>query len=499
MKKTLMRTMLVVFCFLATVPICVHAETLNTEESGLKMGELSFNAIAGAALGVVVLAFCVLGIAKWIASTRLTRKVDEIYENVYSGEESAVFTSDKTAFCFAGKMLHSIFPKRELNDLLAKYAAAYKVYADFGGNVYSTFNYMKSNFKDFSENELYSMLALIMLNIDGIEQNEDCSIERIAPFERSARATVKCVETIAAHDEIFGMREDKVLGANDNPIFVEGTKGISDYLNSIVGEDGTEVSCLYKGTAYIKDEKLDIAYELSKYSVRDAETKIEICTLWFNPYGMKNCDKCIDGFVFKKSMPVDQVVSDDVKELDAPVNITAACIPSSGKPSITWTEVEGANKYFIYRSTSEDGAFVYQGSSVNTEYTNLTAKPGTCYYYRIKAAWMHEGCIQSELSATCSVTCALPCPIVVSGNEVTTGNVRLTWDAIEGATEYEAYRATSEDGTYTRMYTTKRTSYTNTSGVAGNTYYYKVRAIHRNRSASSAYSNIVEGTVIQKS
>ena len=72
------------------------------------------------------------------------------------------------------------------------------------------------------------------------------------------------------------------------------------------------------------------------------------------------------------------------------------------------------------------------------------------------------------------------------------GDPRLTWDKVDGASSYTIYRATTSNGTYTEMYTTKYASYTNTSAVAGKTYYYKVVAnSDRSSYATSAYSNVV--------
>ena len=71
-----------------------------------------------------------------------------------------------------------------------------------------------------------------------------------------------------------------------------------------------------------------------------------------------------------------------------------------------------------------------------------------------------------------------------------TGKPKITWSAISNAKEYAIYRATSKDGTYTKIGTTTKTSYTNSSASAGKTYYYKVKAITGNsKYANSSYSS----------
>ena len=71
------------------------------------------------------------------------------------------------------------------------------------------------------------------------------------------------------------------------------------------------------------------------------------------------------------------------------------------------------------------------------------------------------------------------------------GDPRLTWEKVDGAAKYYIYRATSKDGKYTKIKTTvSATSFTDTTAKAGVKYYYKVKAIHSNTDANSAYSSI---------
>ena len=55
-----------------------------------------------------------------------------------------------------------------------------------------------------------------------------------------------------------------------------------------------------------------------------------------------------------------------------------------------------------------------------------------------------------------------------------TKSFKVSWKAMEGVTHYQVYRATSKDGKYTKLITTKETSYTAKSLKTGKTYYFKV-------------------------
>ena len=68
-------------------------------------------------------------------------------------------------------------------------------------------------------------------------------------------------------------------------------------------------------------------------------------------------------------------------------------------------------------------------------------------------------------------------PKVTIATAAETGFPQLVWEPVEGASGYEIWRAASKDGTFRHMWTTDHTYYTNTSAVAGRTYYYKVQPL----------------------
>ena len=163
---------------------------------------------------------------------------------------------------------------------------------------------------------------------------------------------------------------------------------------------------------------------------------------------------------------------------------------STGKPYIKWTAVPGASKYYVYRSGSSNGTYKYVGTTTATNYTDNKANAGYTYYYKVKAVSKVSSGANSYYSVVIGATCHCARPSV----KITTsnGSPRLTWNAVTGASQYEIYRATSKNGSYTKMFTTSNLSYTNTSAKAGTTYYYKVKAVSKVKStANSAFSTVV--------
>ena len=163
---------------------------------------------------------------------------------------------------------------------------------------------------------------------------------------------------------------------------------------------------------------------------------------------------------------------------------------STGKPYIKWTAVSGASKYYVYRSGSSNGTYKYVGTTTATNYTDNKANAGYTYYYKVKAVSKVSSGANSYYSVVIGATCRCARPSV----KITTsnGSPKLTWNAVTGAAKYEVYRATSKNGSYTKMFTTSNLSYTNTSAKAGTTYYYKVKAVSKVKStANSAFSTVV--------
>ncbi len=170
----------------------------------------------------------------------------------------------------------------------------------------------------------------------------------------------------------------------------------------------------------------------------------------------------------------------------APV-ISTSNVASSGKIKISWNAVDGAEKYYIYRSTSKSSGYTYITSTTKTSLTNTSAVAGTTYYYKVKAVSINGD--KSEYSNVASRTCDLGRPVVTLSSVASSGKIKLSWEAIDGANKYYIYRRTGSSGEYKYLASTTKTSFINTSAVAGTTYYYKVKAIHSNTNANSANSS----------
>ena len=197
--------------------------------------------------------------------------------------------------------------------------------------------------------------------------------------------------------------------------------------------------------------------------------------------------------------PYSNVVSGKVKSVtpkpSAPV-VKIGNSAASGKPMLTWNAVSGATSYKVYRATSQNGTYSLLGTVTTTSYINTGAKDGVTYYYKVKAVnSAGESAYSNTVSGQSkSVTPKPSAPVVKIGHSATSGKPQLTWKAVSGAASYRVYRATTKNGAYSVINTTKALTYTNVGAALGTTYYYKVEALNA-AGKSMGFSAVVEGKV----
>ncbi len=170
---------------------------------------------------------------------------------------------------------------------------------------------------------------------------------------------------------------------------------------------------------------------------------------------------------------------------------------STGKPIIYWGTVEKANKYVLYRATSKTGEYkIIKTAYDDGKFIDKNTTAGKKYYYKMKAFCKATSSGNSAYSKVYvrSCDCAKPS---VSIKLSSTRKPKVSWKKVNGAGEYNVYRATSKSGKYTKVYTTKNTYYINKTAKKGKRYYYKVKAIClHNSGADSVYSKTV--TMVSK-
>lgn len=176
---------------------------------------------------------------------------------------------------------------------------------------------------------------------------------------------------------------------------------------------------------------------------------------------------------------------------NAPTNLSATAGDST--VSLSWATVLTADRYNLYRSTSS-GA---QGTKLNSSsitlpsYTDSTAVNGIRYYFAVTA--VNAGG-ESGLSGQADAMPQVPLPNAPHDLSATPGNsqVVLSWTAMTGIAGYNVYRSTASGTLGTKLNPSLLASagYTDTTALAGTTYYYCVTA--NNQAGESSPSQAVQ-------
>lgn len=177
---------------------------------------------------------------------------------------------------------------------------------------------------------------------------------------------------------------------------------------------------------------------------------------------------------------------------------TGVVVTRNGPKSlkITWTAVQNASGYQIYRATSANGNYTLVSTVADgktTSFKNYELTTGKNYYYKVVA----YGQYVEALSEASAYSYAKPAPLKPTNVKLTKKNstsINISWKKVTGATGYAIYRSTSKNGKYTKVATTKSTSFTNKKLKSKKTYYYKVRAYKtvKSKNVYGDYSSIVK-------
>ena len=153
--------------------------------------------------------------------------------------------------------------------------------------------------------------------------------------------------------------------------------------------------------------------------------------------------------------------------------------------TVKWSSVDGVSKYAVLRKESSATTWTKIAETNALTYTDNTAASGKTYSYTVRCL-NTNGTYASGHSSGKSITYygqpVLSSAVVVDGNPAgSTGTVKITWQAVTGATYYNVYRKTG-DGGWNSSSNLKKvgvavngTSFVDTPPSSGVKYTYTVR------------------------
>ncbi len=175
-----------------------------------------------------------------------------------------------------------------------------------------------------------------------------------------------------------------------------------------------------------------------------------------------------------------------------------AVYTSYNSNKISWSAVNGASGYQVYRSIKTSTTYSLIATVTSTSYTNTSLYTNTRYNYKIRAyRLIGTTKIYGLYSAIVSAT-PLPWNPTITVASSGYNSLKVSWPVVAGANGYEVSYATTETGTYTKIPLVTTNSATIPNLLTNTSYYVKVRAY---RTVSyvkiyGAYSLVVSGKAI---
>lgn len=173
----------------------------------------------------------------------------------------------------------------------------------------------------------------------------------------------------------------------------------------------------------------------------------------------------------------------------------------SDKLKLTWSKVNGATGYNVYRKLENDKNYklikTINGNG-NVEFTDSGLKCGVKYYYRVNGFRIVDSKNYEGLGSKDYLGLTTPAqPALKSAKSLGYNTISIEWTKVEGATGYDIYRKTT--GTYSKIGTVDKQStvtFKDEKAVTGVRYQYTVRAFYNKNGIKrvSTYENYIHGT-----
>lgn len=182
----------------------------------------------------------------------------------------------------------------------------------------------------------------------------------------------------------------------------------------------------------------------------------------------------------------------------SPSTPSSPSISSSGK-TLTWNLVDGATDYYIYYFTSDTKVSYPKDNFTDSSVSKYSIYLGTdtshdvsSYVSFAKYTYFAVRAYKSDESAYTDYSSVIEFVPTSAPTNLTYSSGSLSWNTVDGATNYYIYRNTTGDfsstSNYDNYYSTSST-YCDVSSSSGTTYYYAVKA-YKNGEYTD-FSNVV--------
>ncbi len=170
-----------------------------------------------------------------------------------------------------------------------------------------------------------------------------------------------------------------------------------------------------------------------------------------------------------------------VKVFADPAAIAITSVEATGGTSlkVSWTPILGVAGYELWWGESSTGTFKLTKDTTATTFTKTYLTPGTRYFFKVRAYNLIGRMKQFFPFSPVKAGVPLAKAALTSAAATAKGSVKLTWNAVPGASGYQILLGIAPAGPYAAVKTTAATTCTLTGLNPGTMYYFKVQAYKR--------------------
>lgn len=299
---------------------------------------------------------------------------------------------------------------------------------------------------------------------------ETGSVESPAPSAVPTQAPVFGGNKVVKSEDVFVTTEN----AEDKSCTITGYKGDTGVTTLYIPDEikGKTVKNVTEGVfancVFLKNLVVYGDTELAANNLFAAGTSVEI---WAKTGSKANT------YALQKSLVFHAI--------EGPAAISGKKATSLNRATVTWSAVNGAQSYNIYRKRGKEQYAVYKNMAALT-FTNERLKVGATYSFKVSPVFlasngdMVEGLASKETSVSLK-----PSKVKSVRAKGIRGGVQVRWKRNKNVSGYQVYMKVHVKGfktNFARVKTiskNKITRYRNTMLVRGMKYSYKVRAFKR--------------------
>ena len=141
--------------------------------------------------------------------------------------------------------------------------------------------------------------------------------------------------------------------------------------------------------------------------------------------------------------------------LNSPANV-AAVGNKNGKIDVSWDACDGADGYSVYMSEGDESNYIPMANVNENTFSKASLTIGQTYYFKVRCYYeVEDSKVFSDFSSSVSAKAPVASANITDIAYVNETGIRITWNAVSGATEYRIYKKAANDEEWSKVAVTE--------------------------------------------